>query len=52
MDDNITECQENLISQENIDDISLEEEKKKEYEILEEVLGKKIIPKEDRQAPR
>lgn len=51
MDDNITECQENLISQENID-ISLEEEKKKEYEILEEVLGKKIIPKEDRQAPR
>ncbi|CAH1109780.1 unnamed protein product [Psylliodes chrysocephalus] len=51
LDDNITECQENLISQENIDDISLEEEKKKEYEILEEVLGKKIIPKEDRQAP-
>lgn len=31
---------------ENNKELSLEEEKKKEYEILEQVLGKKILPKQ------
>lgn len=28
------------------EELSLEEEKKKEYEILEQVLGKKVLPKQ------
>lgn len=27
------------------EEISLEEEKKKEYDILEQILGKKVVPK-------